>query len=170
MRGRQGDGARPLALIAPSKFAKCLPFSAILLTSRARFKDTRFATGCNTFLGSGGLAWQQIGIGIVGGGYMGKAHAAAFASVGTIFETTSETSVYGDLRIQTRKRCAICNTAFGFTRRGAADWTDLGRRSRLSMLIVIASPQVYASRHCRGGTRAGQSRCCARKPLGLNAR
>jgi len=29
----------------------------------------------------------KIGIGIVGGGYMGKAHAAAYASVGTIFET-----------------------------------------------------------------------------------
>ncbi|MEL6873493.1 MAG: Gfo/Idh/MocA family oxidoreductase, partial [Pseudomonadota bacterium] len=29
----------------------------------------------------------DIGIGIVGGGYMGKLHAAAFATVGTIFET-----------------------------------------------------------------------------------
>ena len=29
----------------------------------------------------------RIGIGVVGGGYMGKAHSAAFAAVGTIFET-----------------------------------------------------------------------------------
>jgi len=29
----------------------------------------------------------QIRMGIIGGGYMGKAHAAAYASVGTLFET-----------------------------------------------------------------------------------
>ena len=29
----------------------------------------------------------EIGIGIVGGGYMGKAHAAAYGSVGTLFDT-----------------------------------------------------------------------------------
>ena len=30
---------------------------------------------------------SQIGIGIVGGGYMGKAHAVAMASVGAVFDT-----------------------------------------------------------------------------------
>ena len=29
----------------------------------------------------------EIGIGIVGGGYMGKAHAVAMASVGAVFNT-----------------------------------------------------------------------------------
>ena len=31
---------------------------------------------------------KEIGIGIVGGGYMGKAHSVAMASVGAIFGTT----------------------------------------------------------------------------------
>jgi predicted dehydrogenase len=30
---------------------------------------------------------REIGIGIVGGGYMGKAHAAAMSAVGAVFET-----------------------------------------------------------------------------------
>ena len=30
----------------------------------------------------------DIGIGIVGGGYMGKAHAVAMSSVGAVFNTT----------------------------------------------------------------------------------
>ena len=30
---------------------------------------------------------SNIGIGIVGGGYMGKAHAVAMAAVGAVFET-----------------------------------------------------------------------------------
>ena len=29
----------------------------------------------------------EIGIGIVGGGYMGKAHAVAFSAVGAVFDT-----------------------------------------------------------------------------------
>jgi len=30
---------------------------------------------------------KQIGVGIVGGGYMGKAHSVAMASVGAVFDT-----------------------------------------------------------------------------------
>ena len=30
----------------------------------------------------------EIGVGILGGGYMGKAHAVAMSSVGAIFNTT----------------------------------------------------------------------------------
>ena len=30
---------------------------------------------------------SEIGIGIVGGGYMGKAHSVAYASVGAVFNT-----------------------------------------------------------------------------------
>ena len=31
---------------------------------------------------------QKIGVGIVGGGYMGKAHSVAMAAVGAVFNTT----------------------------------------------------------------------------------
>ena len=65
----------------------------------------------------------EIGIGIVGGGYMGKAHAAAYGSVGTLFETA--------LRPRLEMVCASSKAsaskykeAFGFAR-GTADWTAL---------------------------------------------
>ena len=36
---------------------------------------------------SGGLPMAEIGIGLVGGGYMGKAHAVALSAVGAVFDT-----------------------------------------------------------------------------------
>ena len=42
-----------------------------------------FATGCKCWK----AAMPKIGIGIVGGGYMGKAHAVAMSAVGAVFDT-----------------------------------------------------------------------------------
>ena len=55
---------------------------------------------------------SQIGVGIVGGGYMGKAHAVAMAAVGAVFDTALRPSLE-----------MICTT----TQAGAADIAkDLG--------------------------------------------
>jgi predicted dehydrogenase len=83
-----------------------------------------------------GLA--EIGIGIVGGGYMGKAHAAAYSAVGTLCDTT--------LRPRRERVCASSDTsaatykdAFGFAR-ATSDWRDLVNDPAVEA-IVIASPQ-----------------------------
>lgn len=81
---------------------------------------------------------KDIGIGIVGGGYMGKAHSVAMASVGAVFGTT--------LRPRLEMICATSDAsaetyraAYGF-RRATADWRILVADPKVEA-IVIASPQ-----------------------------
>ncbi|MEP3046578.1 MAG: Gfo/Idh/MocA family oxidoreductase [Roseibium sp.] len=80
----------------------------------------------------------DIGIGILGGGYMGKAHAVAMAAVGAVFETS--------LRPRLEMVCATSpqsaeryRQAFGF-QRGTDDWCVLVEDPKVEA-IVIATPQ-----------------------------
>lgn len=80
----------------------------------------------------------EIGIGIVGGGYMGKAHAVAMSAVGAIFNTK--------LRPRLEMVCATSEAsaekyrvAYGFAR-ATADWKALVHDPRVEA-IIIASPQ-----------------------------
>jgi predicted dehydrogenase len=84
----------------------------------------------------------EIGIGIIGGGYMGKAHAVAMSAVGAVFNTK--------LRPRLEMVCAstahsteLYRKAFGFSR-GTDDWKLLVNDPKVEA-IVIASPQ---STHC----------------------
>ena len=43
----------------------------------------RFSIDCDRFH----METQKIGIGIIGAGYMGKAHSVAYAAVGAVFNT-----------------------------------------------------------------------------------
>jgi predicted dehydrogenase len=65
----------------------------------------------------------EIGIGIVGGGYMGKAHAVAMSAVGAVFDTglrpRLEMVSAGSPDSAERYRAA-----YGF-RRAARDWQEL---------------------------------------------
>ena len=80
----------------------------------------------------------DIGIGIIGGGYMGKAHAVAMSAVGAVFNTT--------LRPRLEMVCASSTAsaenyrvAYGFAR-GTDDWRELVNDPKVEA-IVIASPQ-----------------------------
>jgi predicted dehydrogenase len=80
----------------------------------------------------------QIGIGIIGGGYMGKAHAVAMAAVGAVFDTA--------LRPRLEMVCANSDSsaeryrrAYGFAR-ATADWRVLVNDPQVQA-IIIASPQ-----------------------------
>jgi predicted dehydrogenase len=81
---------------------------------------------------------EQIGIGIIGGGYMGKAHSVAMAAVGAVFNT--------GLRPRLEMICATTpqtaesyRAAYGFAR-ATADWQLLVADPKVQA-IVIASPQ-----------------------------
>ncbi|OYU41312.1 MAG: oxidoreductase [Pseudorhodobacter sp. PARRP1] len=81
---------------------------------------------------------REIGIGIIGGGYMGKAHAVAMSAVGAVFNTA--------LRPRLEMICATSDasaegyrTAYGFAR-ATADWRVLVADPRVEA-VVIASPQ-----------------------------
>jgi predicted dehydrogenase len=81
---------------------------------------------------------REIGIGIIGGGYMGKAHSVAMSAVGPVFATT--------LRPKLEMICAASaasaekyRAAYGF-RRATDDWRTLVNDPAVEA-IVIASPQ-----------------------------
>ena len=80
----------------------------------------------------------EIGIGIVGGGYMGKAHSVAMASVGAVFDTA--------LRPRLEMICASSDASaeeyrksFGF-QRATSSWRVLVEDPKVEA-IVIATPQ-----------------------------
>ena len=104
----------------------------------------------------------EIGIGIVGGGYMGKAHAVAYAAVGAVFETR--------LRPRLEMVCATSaesaeryRRAFGFAR-ATADWRALVEDPRVEA-VVIASPQSTHRAISEAAFALGKPVFCE-KPLG----
>ena len=106
----------------------------------------------------------EIGIGIVGGGYMGKAHSVAMSSVGAIFNT--------DLRPRLEMICATSDassekyrSAFGFAR-ATSEWRVLVNDPKVEA-IVIASPQGTHREIALAAFALGKPVLCE-KPLGAS--
>jgi predicted dehydrogenase len=112
----------------------------------------------------GTQAMAQIGIGIVGGGYMGKAHSVAMAAVGAVFNTA--------LRPRLEMICATTQqsaenhrAALGFAR-ATADWRVLVA-DPLVQAIIIASPQETHRAIATAAFALGKPVFCE-KPLGAS--
>jgi predicted dehydrogenase len=106
----------------------------------------------------------QIGVGIVGGGYMGKAHAVAMASVAAVFDTALRPTLEV-ICTTTEAGAAEKARQFGF-KRSTSDWRVLVGDPAVQA-IVIASPQQT---HCEIALSAfahGKHVLCE-KPLGLS--
>ena len=107
---------------------------------------------------------KEIGIGIVGGGYMGKAHAVAMSAVGAVFDTNLRPRlemVCGSSPETSRKYCK----AYGL-RRAADTWEQLVTDEKVQA-VIIASPQ---STHLKIALKAldlGKPVFCE-KPLGIS--
>lgn len=104
----------------------------------------------------------QIGIGIIGGGYMGKAHAVAMSAVGAVFQTT--------LRPRLEMVCATSDAsaekyraAYGFER-ATTDWRALVGDPAVEA-IVIASPQSTHREIAEAAFAFGKPVLCE-KPMG----
>ena len=80
----------------------------------------------------------EIGIGIIGGGYMGKAHAVAMSAVGPIFDTTLRPRLEM-VCARSAKSAETYRKAFGFAR-ATDDWQTLVADPKVEA-IIIASPQ-----------------------------
>jgi predicted dehydrogenase len=105
-----------------------------------------------------------IRIGIVGGGYMGKAHAAAYGSVATLFDTA--------LRPELEMVCATSEAsatayqqAFGFAR-ATSDWRTLVEDRDVDA-VVIAAPQHTHRDIALAAFALGKPVFCE-KPLGAS--
>ena len=106
----------------------------------------------------------EIGIGLVGGGYMGKAHAVALSAVGAVFDTPLrprlEMIAAGSPESSDRYRAA-----YGFAR-AAPDWQALVADPKVEV-VVIASPQTTHRAIAEAAFAAGKPVFCE-KPLGAS--
>lgn len=106
----------------------------------------------------------EIGIGILGGGYMGKAHAVAMSSVGAVFNT--------GLRPRLEMVCASSDdsaeryrAAYGFNR-ATSDWRVLVNDPAVEA-IVIATPQSTHRAVAEATFALGKPVLCE-KPMGTS--
>ncbi len=105
---------------------------------------------------------REIGIGILGGGYMGKAHAVAMSAVGAVFNTA--------LRPRLEMVCASSDEsaeryrmAYGFAR-ATSDWRVLVNDPKVEA-IIIALPPLYHREIAEAAFALGKPVFCE-KPLG----
>lgn len=106
----------------------------------------------------------EIGMGIIGGGYMGKAHAVAFSAVGAVFDTplrprlemvaaSSDSSAAGYAR------------SFGFAR-STGDWRVLVADPRVEAIVIASPPETHLD-ITRAAAALGKPVFCE-KPLGAS--
>ena len=107
---------------------------------------------------------REIGIGLIGGGYMGKAHAVAYAAVGAVFETTLRPRLEM-IAASSPQSAASYARAYGFAR-AAADWREVVADPRVEA-VVIASPQATHRAIAEAAFAAGKPVFCE-KPLGAS--
>lgn len=105
----------------------------------------------------------QIGVGIVGGGYMGKAHAVAMAAVASVFDTALRPSLEV-ICTTTESGAADKARQLGF-KRSTSDWRSLVDDQNVQA-IVIASPQATHHDIALAAFARGKHVLCE-KPLGL---
>ena len=106
----------------------------------------------------------EIGIGVVGGGYMGKAHSVAMAAVGAVFDTP--------LKPRLEMICATSDASaeryrqsYGFAR-ATPDWSALVADPRVEA-VVIATPQKLHRAIAEAAFALGKPVLCE-KPMGAS--
>jgi len=106
----------------------------------------------------------EIGIGLVGGGYMGKAHAVAHQAVGAVFDTPLR-PVLEMVAASSPASAEKYRRSFGF-RRAAPDWQALVADPRVEA-VVIAAPQDTHRAIAEAAFARGKPVFCE-KPLGAS--
>ncbi|MCB2137278.1 MAG: Gfo/Idh/MocA family oxidoreductase [Rhodobacteraceae bacterium] len=106
----------------------------------------------------------EIGIGLVGGGYMGKAHAVAFSAVGAVFDTPLRPRLEM-IAASTAESALRYAKAYGFCH-ATADWRELVADKNVEA-VVIASPQDTHRAIAEAAFALGKPVFCE-KPLGAS--
>jgi predicted dehydrogenase len=107
---------------------------------------------------------KTVGIGIIGAGYMGKAHAVAMASVGAIFDPPIR-PVLEMICTTTADGAENYARQFGFSR-STDDWLSLVNDAKVQA-VIIASPQSTHREIALAAFANGKAVFCE-KPLGLD--
>ena len=106
----------------------------------------------------------SIGIGIIGAGYMGKAHSVAMAAVGAVFNTALRPRLEM-IATTTPEGAAESARAYGFAR-STHDWRTLVNDPKVEA-IIVASPQQTHKEISLAAFVLGKPVLCE-KPLGLD--
>lgn len=106
----------------------------------------------------------EIGIGLIGGGYMGKAHAVAMAAVGAVFDTPLRPRLEM-VAASSPASSERYRAAYGFARVGR-DWQEVVADPRVEA-VVIAAPQATHRAIAEAAFAAGKPVLCE-KPLGAS--
>lgn len=106
----------------------------------------------------------KIGIGIVGGGYMGKAHAVAYSSVRAVFNTTLR-PVLEMVCASSPESAERYKNQFGFNR-CTDNWQTLVNDPAIEA-VVIATPQTHHREIAVAALALGKPVFCE-KPLGAS--
>ena len=105
---------------------------------------------------------RRIGIGIVGGGYMGKAHAVAMSAVGAVFGTALRPRLEM-VAASSTESAERYRAAYGFAR-ATGDWRALVDDPAVEA-VVIAAPQETHRAVAEAAFARGKPVLCE-KPLG----
>lgn len=117
--------------------------------------------------GEGGdMSRSEIGIGLVGSGFMGRCHANAFRSVAGLFDVPAEPRlrVLADATPELAERAA---SALGFAR-ATGDWADLVGDPAVD-IVAITAPNVLHAPIAHAAIAAGKTIYCE-KPLSTTAK
>jgi len=108
---------------------------------------------------------SEIGVGLIGTGFMGDCHAQAFAAVGGLFEPSlrPRLELVADLTPALAERCA---RKYGF-RRHTTDWKALVADPAVGV-VSITSPNALHKEMALAAVAAGKHVWCE-KPLALGA-
>jgi predicted dehydrogenase len=106
----------------------------------------------------------EIGIGLVGGGYMGKAHAVALSGVAAVFDTALRPRLQ-TIAATSPESAERYRASYGFAR-AARDWRDLVEDPAVEA-VVIASPQTTHRAIAEASFALGKPVFCE-KPLGAS--
>ncbi|WP_282127880.1 Gfo/Idh/MocA family protein [Roseobacter litoralis] len=104
----------------------------------------------------------EIGIGIIGGGYMGKAHAVAFSAVGAVFDTTLRPRLEM-VAASSETSAAKYAKSYGFAR-STGDWRVLVKDANVDAIVIASPPETHLD-ITRAAAALGKPVFCE-KPLG----
>ena len=106
----------------------------------------------------------EFGIGIIGGGYMGKAHAVAFSAVGALFGTALRPKLEM-VAASSEQSAARYAQEFGFAR-STGDWRDLVADPKVRAVIIASPPETHLA-ITEAAAALGKPIFCE-KPLGAS--